>query len=183
MDTVGIWRVFFFFFFFAVCIGNPAHPQLHLFLSTWPKLWQPEFTRSVSHSFSAKSFLLPGMTFKADNRLSYSIRGAVDPGVRSQQDALDPAARHASDPDRGTYSAGWAHGCRSLCRRDESGGGSRCQPCSRACRSCVPTWSPPPVVAQRRAGLLLRLRLRRRWGVRRSEGREEHSFFQEGDRV
>lgn len=78
-----------------------------------------------------------------------------------------------------TYSAGWAHGCRWLCRRDESGDGSRCQPYSRACKSCVPNWSPPPEVgAPKRRALFRR---RRKSSGRRSEGKEEHSFFQTGD--
>lgn len=75
-----------------------------------------------------------------------------------------------------TYSAGWAHGCRSLCRRGESGGGSRCQPCSRACTSCAPSGPPPPPevgVPKRRAALPRR----RKPSERRSEGKKEGSFF------
>lgn len=78
-----------------------------------------------------------------------------------------------------TYSAGWAHGCRWLYRRDESGDGSRCQPYSRVCKSCVPNGSPPPEVGapKRRAELPQRCKS----SEQRSKGKEEHSFFQKGD--
>lgn len=74
-----------------------------------------------------------------------------------------------------TYSAGWAHGCRSLCRRGESGGGSRCQPCSRACTSCVPSGPPPPEVGVPKGRAALPRR--RKPSERRSEGKKEGSFF------
>lgn len=89
----------------------------------------------------------------------------------------EPSAQQTLLHERAeTYSSGWAHGCRSLCRRDESGGGSRCRPCRTACRSCVPMRPPPPGAAR------APLRRRRRSGERRSGGREEHSFFRGGRR-
>lgn len=72
-----------------------------------------------------------------------------------------------------TYSAGWAHGCRSLCRRGESGDGTRCPRGSRACKSCVRSGPRPPEVGAPKK--------RRKERERRSEGKEERSFFPEGD--
>ena len=130
-------------------------------------------------------FYFQRIRFKTTARAAGGDRGGtVGSGASSPRDAPDPCGARGGctvRPGEGTtYSAGWAHGCRSLGRPDESADGSRCPPGSRAGRSCVPSGSRPPELGSPGRRAPLRRRRRRKPSERRSRGREEHSFFHRG---